>query len=532
LNVAKDGTTCKITGTPTAVTAEATYTVKGTNASGEDTATVVITVNDIPVVVPALADATAQTYTKDTAISAVTFVNSGGDVESCTVAPALPAGLSVVKDGTTCKITGTPTVVTAEKSYTVKGTNASGEDTATVVITVNDIAGEVCLTTIAKDNSNHDAKSVKTVDGVEYTFIVYTDSTPDKETSQSTIAVYGQVTGEVEGQTHKNIAVSINETYSDSAKFQIIIFNTNGEKVGCGTITDYSSSSINVGALNIETAELELPALADATAQNYTKDTAITALSFTNTGGAVDSCSVNPTLPAGLTLAKDGATCKITGTPTEVTSPVEYTVTGTNVTGTDTATVTIEIENNEVPLTLEEKIVLRHNVYRNLVFQDSNLTWDADLAAHAQTWADYLAVNYVKNEDGTRPSPHARQYQVDLHTEDDYFEGENIAWTSNEQENGYFFEEPINISVENVAHDKFISTGIGGAIDSWANEKAYYDYANNTGNGHTVGHYTQVVWKNTSKVGCGKAKVTTAYGGTFVVCRYSTPGNYVGERPY
>jgi uncharacterized protein YkwD len=234
-----------------------------------------------------------------------------------------------------------------------------------------------------------------------------------------------------------------------------------------------------------------------------------------------------------LAVSVNNNTCEITGTPTEVSSKITYTVTGTNTVDIDTATVDIEVESSDTPLTLEDKIVLRHNVYRNLVFQDSNLTWDADLAAHAQTWADYLAVNYVKNADGSRPSPHASQYQTDLHNEDDYFEGENIAWTGNDQENGYFFAEPIDISVPNAASDKFMTPPyIGGAIDSWANEKAYYDYANNTGNGHTVGHYTQVVWKNTTQVGCGKAKVTTEYGGTFVVCRYSSPGNFIGQKPY
>ena len=424
-------------------------------------------------------------------------------------------------------IVGTYTI-----TYNVKDAANNQAVEVTRTVKVVEVANN-CLTSIAKDNSNHDAETIATVDGVEYKFVVYTDSTPTSETSQATIAVYGQVEGEVDGQAHKNIAVSINDTYPDSAKFQIIIFGINGEKVGCGTITDYSPSSVNVGTLNIEVSELEEPALSDAIAQVYTKDTAIVDLTFSNTGGAVTTCSVEPTLPAGLTVAKDGATCKISGTPTEVISLIEYTVTGSNASGSDTATVSIEVKYNEVVLTLEEKIVLRHNVYRNLVFQDSNLTWDADLAAHAQTWADYLSVNYVKNEDGTRPSPHATKYQTDLHTEDDYSEGENIAWTSNDQENGYFFAEPIDISVENAARDKFMTPPyIGGAIDSWANEKAYYDYANNTGNGHTVGHYTQVVWKNTTKVGCGKAKVTTEYGGTFVVCRYTSPGNFNGQKPY
>ncbi|KAL3692376.1 hypothetical protein R1sor_006027 [Riccia sorocarpa] len=39
-----------------------------------------------------------------------------------------------------------------------------------------------------------------------------------------------------------------------------------------------------------------------------------------------------------------------------------------------------------------------------------------------------------------------------------------------------------------------------------------------------------IVWKATTKVGCASAKCPA--GGTFTVCSYNPPGNYIGERPY
>lgn len=48
-------------------------------------------------------------------------------------------------------------------------------------------------------------------------------------------------------------------------------------------------------------------------------------------------------------------------------------------------------------------------------------------------------------------------------------------------------------------------------------------------NWQVVGHYTQVVWRNTTAVGCAKAG---AGAWDIVVCRYSPAGNLVGERPY
>lgn len=86
--------------------------------------------------------------------------------------------------------------------------------------------------------------------------------------------------------------------------------------------------------------------------------------------------------------------------------------------------------------------------------------------------------------------------------------GENIAWSSGE------------MSAEDAA-------------GMWINEKQYYDYNSNTcndPNGGTCLHYTQVVWKNSLRLGC--AKVVCNSGATFITCNYDPPGNYPGERPY
>jgi len=175
----------------------------------------------------------------------------------------------------------------------------------------------------------------------------------------------------------------------------------------------------------------------------------------------------------------------------------------------------------------QESIVERHNYYRNLDFQDSNLTWDVTLALHAQQWADYLATHYTQANADSGTSPHASKFNSSTHGLPYEGEGENIAWASGGLE--YILDNPVDITKAGSAG--YIN-GKFGAVDMWANEKAYYNYESNSGNGYVVGHYTQVVWQKTTKVGCGKAESKTDRPGSYVVCRYYIAGNVGDEKPY
>ena len=68
------------------------------------------------------------------------------------------------------------------------------------------------------------------------------------------------------------------------------------------------------------------------------------------------------------------------------------------------------------------------------------------------------------------------------------------------------------------------------AVESWYNEGLAYKYSA-PGFSPATGHFTQVVWGATKALGCGSA--TGCKGGgaldALVVCRYSPPGNYIGE---
>ncbi|KAL9238529.1 hypothetical protein vseg_012935 [Gypsophila vaccaria] len=83
---------------------------------------------------------------------------------------------------------------------------------------------------------------------------------------------------------------------------------------------------------------------------------------------------------------------------------------------------------------------------------------------------------------------------------------------------------------ENIAQGYDSLTGTY-AVQMWVDEQQYYDYSSNTcADGQQCGHYTQVVWSNSVRVGC--ARVQCDNGGYFVTCNYDPPGNYPGEWPY
>ncbi|MCR8558991.1 CAP family protein [Mucilaginibacter sp. BJC16-A38] len=132
-----------------------------------------------------------------------------------------------------------------------------------------------------------------------------------------------------------------------------------------------------------------------------------------------------------------------------------------------------------------QSILDHHNKIRKEVGSPP-LTWSTQLAAYAQQWADHLAST---NTFSHRP---------------DNKNGENIFMGSS----GY---TALNAS------------------ENWYSEIKAYKYEKFTGKGGT-GHYTQMVWKNTTQIGVGVA--IAANGDIYVVANYSPPGNYIGELPY
>uniref|UniRef100_A0A8C3RY70 Peptidase inhibitor 16 n=1 Tax=Chelydra serpentina TaxID=8475 RepID=A0A8C3RY70_CHESE len=76
------------------------------------------------------------------------------------------------------------------------------------------------------------------------------------------------------------------------------------------------------------------------------------------------------------------------------------------------------------------------------------------------------------------------------------------------------------------------------ALEQWYNEHEHYNLTTSKCTvGQMCGHYTQVVWANSERVGCGMQFCKTLHGVEdpdlyLLVCNYDPPGNVRGRKPY
>lgn len=147
-------------------------------------------------------------------------------------------------------------------------------------------------------------------------------------------------------------------------------------------------------------------------------------------------------------------------------------------------------------------IVAAHNKWRAQVGVPG-LRYSPELAASAQAWADEL-----------KRTNHCRM----RHSKPEGQYGENLYWSSAV----VWLDGRRELS--KVPAEK--------PIDSWGSEKRDYDDAKNSCKpGKMCGHYTQMVWKTSTQVGCAMAVCEDSQEQVWV-CQYQPAGNVVGRKPY
>ena len=151
------------------------------------------------------------------------------------------------------------------------------------------------------------------------------------------------------------------------------------------------------------------------------------------------------------------------------------------------------------------QIVSAHNRVRSK-YRLQPLSWSPSLSKFSAQWA-----NHLKRNNGCRMHhrPHEGQNKTDY--------GENLFWASP------FRWSDGATNIQNIS-----STAV---VQAWAEEVKYYNYSRNScQRGQQCGHFTQVVWKDSRKVGCALAICPDK--SQVWVCSYDPPGNWQGIKPY
>jgi uncharacterized protein YkwD len=138
-------------------------------------------------------------------------------------------------------------------------------------------------------------------------------------------------------------------------------------------------------------------------------------------------------------------------------------------------------------LSPRREFLLAHNQVRKH-FNEPILKWSRKLTRYARRWANKRFLDCRM-----------------IHSYGPY--GENLFWGK---------------------YDHWTATE---AVQSWIREHRYYNpHSNTCAPGQMCGHYTQVVWRDSSRIGCARKKCLN--GGLFVICVYDPPGNYINESPF
>lgn len=144
---------------------------------------------------------------------------------------------------------------------------------------------------------------------------------------------------------------------------------------------------------------------------------------------------------------------------------------------------------------IADRLLAAHNAERETAGLPP-MAWDRELERRAQAWADHLAADHILEHHVPARGAAA--------------EGENL-WAGTA---GYFSPDQM----------------VGG----WIAEKPHFingvfPSISTDGHWEHVGHYSQLMWRNTRRIGCATARSGQT---DYLVCRYQSAGNIYGERAY
>jgi hypothetical protein len=240
-----------------------------------------LTVTNAP---PAISYTSPNNFTKGVTISNLSPVSTGGAVTSYSINPSLPYG-GLTFNTTTGVISGTPIEISAPITYTVTATNSTSNTTAIFTIDVKDVLPSAL--------------------------------------SYATPNVYSVGTSITTLFPSNSGGVITNYTISPTLPGGLILNPTTGTISGTPslalaattfTVTGSNSGGSTTATISITVTDEPPTSLEYSTPIVLFKGVIITPLTPSNSGGAITDYTINPSLPAGLTL--NTTTGAITGRPT------------------------------------------------------------------------------------------------------------------------------------------------------------------------------------------------------------------------
>ncbi|BGP54805.1 hypothetical protein JCM8202_003313 [Rhodotorula sphaerocarpa] len=266
--------------------------------------------------------------------------------------------------------------------------------------------------------------------------------------------------------------------------------------------------SMSPAAPSVTTTTSKAPQQAVTTSQVPTTTSSSTAETTTRpstsastapSSAAASSSSAPTTSSTSDVAAPTTTSATAPTTTTTTTTPTTHAATTTKATvssATSSSTQAASPSSSPALNSLEAISLAAHNKLR-AQHNATALTWNTELAAAAQKWADKCVFQH----------------------------GGGTALNAGENISGY---SASSASDSNVAY----------AISLWSNEASLYDWKN-PGYSDATGHFTQMIWKDTTELGCAQtycqplhdAGNSFSWNGFFYVCEYLQAGNIVGSTP-
>jgi hypothetical protein len=294
-----------VSGTPTSFIPNSLHTVKGVTSTGTEIYTsLLIQILDSPPVDLIFNqggfERTSFIQNREEVIIPIIPSLNGGLVELYSISPELPAGLSF--NSLNGVISGTPTLMLLSTKYTITASNSGGSVSKDIFIEVKNIPPSNLTynhITISLRKTIPISNPYKpTYNGGDISLFNISPSLPSG-------LLFNTINGEISG-TPVNVS-------------PITVYTVTGGNNG-GDV----STTFNLFVKDLPPQNLSYPIVSEI----YVKNTPITSLQPSFSGGSILSFSINPALPLGMTLNQ--STGEISGVPLEISQITSYIVRAIN----------------------------------------------------------------------------------------------------------------------------------------------------------------------------------------------------------